>query len=135
MIRATLRIRDRNQVTLPAEVVTHLKLEPGDWLELTLSESGRMLLRPARLVTAGTAEAELLEQASLASVRSKRYTEFDSLDDFEKHVDALEEKDAFVRTPRAAEEVQITLSEKQRQKVLAAVAAALQDDSAAYSSE
>jgi bifunctional DNA-binding transcriptional regulator/antitoxin component of YhaV-PrlF toxin-antitoxin module len=130
MIRAAFRLRDRNQVTLPAEVVAQLQLQPGDWLELTVSDQGRATLRPARLVTAGTPEAAAIEQASLDSVRAKRYTEFQTLDDFEKHVDALEDGDAIVKFHRAPEDFHVRLSEqheklKNATKTLAAVAAEL----------
>ena len=46
MNRALVRLRDRNQITLPAEVVSGLGIEAGEWLELTVSNSNCVQLRP-----------------------------------------------------------------------------------------
>ena len=68
-------LRDRRQITLPRKVCEALKIEPGDHLELQISESGdALIIRPSRMVAldalralqqalaeSGITEEELLE--------------------------------------------------------------------------
>ena len=55
--RKFIRVRDRNQITLPAEVLEGLPIAVGDFLEVTRTERG-LELKPTRLVTVGTPAAE-----------------------------------------------------------------------------
>ena len=65
MSQHLVRLRERNQITLPAEIVRRLAIEPGALLELDLSSDGdHVELRHAKVVRAGTPRAEReLEQA------------------------------------------------------------------------
>ncbi len=65
MSQHLVRLRERNQITLPAEIVRRLAIEPGALLELELSPDGdHVELRHAEVVRAGTPRAEReLEQA------------------------------------------------------------------------
>ena len=68
-------LRDRRQITLPRKVCEELGIEPGDHLELQISESGdALIIRPSRMVAldalraiqqalaeSGITEEELLE--------------------------------------------------------------------------
>ena len=59
MIRELIRLRDRNQITLPSEIAERLSVEPGALLELILEpEHDYLELRRAEVVRAGTSQAE-----------------------------------------------------------------------------
>lgn len=64
--RKFLRIRDRNQVTLPADLMEALSLNPGDFLQLNWSGSGTMVLKTTKLVAAPSAAASREVKRALA---------------------------------------------------------------------
>jgi bifunctional DNA-binding transcriptional regulator/antitoxin component of YhaV-PrlF toxin-antitoxin module len=135
--RALVRLRDRNQVTLPAEVISRLGIEVGGWLELTLSDSNCVQLRPAQIVIAGTPEAEQLERSAAENVRRKNYSTFRSVEEFDHHLDRIEKADvmepAAPGQPAALVEMLSamhgTLREELKQKVMSAVEVALREES------
>ena len=55
-----IKIRERAQITLPAEVRRALKVESGDYLEAEVVEGG-LMLKPVALVDRETAKARLKE--------------------------------------------------------------------------
>lgn len=135
MNRALVRLRNRNQITLPSEVLSGLGLEAGDWLELTVSNSNCVQLRPARIVTADTPEAEQLEHAAAENVRRKNYSTFRSSEEFDRHLDKIANADV-IELPsesRTVEPVKMISSEELKQRVMSAVEAALRDKPATYS--
>jgi len=135
MNRALVRLRDRNQLTLPAEVISRLGLEAGDWLELTVSNLNCVQLRPARIVTADTPEAEELEQAAAENVRKKNYSTFRSPEEFDRHLDKLANADV-IELPAASqtpEPVKMISGAELKQKVMSAIEAVLRDEPASYS--
>jgi len=135
MNRALVRLRDRNQLTLPAEVISRLGLEAGDWLELTVSNLNCVQLRPARIVTADTPEAEELEQAAAENVRKKNYSTFRSPEEFDRHLDKLVNADV-IELPAASqtpEPVKMISGAELKQKVMSAIEAVLRDEPASYS--
>jgi bifunctional DNA-binding transcriptional regulator/antitoxin component of YhaV-PrlF toxin-antitoxin module len=135
MNRALVRLRNRNQITLPSEVLSGLGLEAGDWLELTVSNSNCVQLRPARIVTADTPEAEQLEHAAAENVRRKNYSTFRSSEEFDRHLDKIANADV-IELPsesRTVEPVKMISSEELKQRVMSAVEAALRDEPATYS--
>jgi len=133
MNRALVRLRNRNQITLPAEVISRLGLEAGDWLELTVSNSNCVQLRPARIVTADTPEAERLEHAAAENVRRKNYSTFRSPEEFDRHLDKIANADV-IELPAASQTPEpVKMVSELKQKVMAAVEAALRDEPASYS--
>jgi len=135
MNRALVRLRDRNQLTLPAEVISRLGLEAGDWLELTVSNLNCVQLRPARIVTADTPEAQELEQAAAENVRQKNYSTFRSPEEFDRHLDKLVNADV-IELPAASqtpEPVKMISGAELKQKVMSAIEAVLRDEPASYS--
>jgi antitoxin component of MazEF toxin-antitoxin module len=135
MNRALVRLRNRNQITLPSAILSGLGLEAGDWLELTVSNSNCVQLRPARIVTADTPEAEQLEHAAAENVRRKNYSTFRSSEEFDRHLDKIANADV-IELPsesRTVEPVKMISSEELKQRVMSAVEAALRDKPATYS--
>ena len=134
MNRALIRLRNRNQITLPAEVVSGLGIKVGEWLELTVSNSNCLQLRPARIVTADTPQAEQLEHAAAENVRRKNYSTFRSSEEFERHLDKIANADviALPTESRTVEPVKMISSEELKQRVMSAVEAALRDQPATY---
>jgi len=135
MNRALVRLRNRNQITLPAEVVSGLGIEAGEWLELTVSNSNCVQLRPARIVTADTPEAEQLEQAAAENVRQKNYSTFRSPEEFDRHLDKIATAD-LIELPAASqtpEPVKMISGAELKQKVMSAIEAVLRDEPASYS--
>jgi len=133
MNRALVRLRNRNQITLPAEVISSLGLEAGDWLKLTVSNSNCVQLRPARIVTADTPEAERLEHAAAENVRRKNYSTFRSPEEFDRHLDKIANADV-IELPAASQTPEpVKMVSELKQKVMAAVEAALRDEPASYS--
>jgi AbrB family looped-hinge helix DNA binding protein len=77
-----VRLRRRNQITLPAAIVDSLGLEEGDYLATVLAEEGVVRLRPAKLVTGGTPEAERAIRRAEADVAAGRTEQYDSVREF-----------------------------------------------------
>jgi bifunctional DNA-binding transcriptional regulator/antitoxin component of YhaV-PrlF toxin-antitoxin module len=74
-----IRLRGRNQITLPDSVVRALSLEEGDHLAAVVDEDGIVRLRAARIEVAGTpGAARAIEQAE-ADLKAGRTLEFDSV--------------------------------------------------------
>ena len=76
--RKFIRVRERNQITLPSEVISGLPIHPGDFLEISQTAAGLILLKPTALVTVGSSEA--IHQESLANddISKHRYGAFNS---------------------------------------------------------
>jgi AbrB family looped-hinge helix DNA binding protein len=73
-----IRLRQRGQLTLPKTVRDRLHVGEGDFLEVVGSSGNRLVLRPARLVTAGTSEAAAIDRAAESDIAEGRYETFDS---------------------------------------------------------
>lgn len=71
-----IRLRQRGQLTLPKTVRDRLHVEEGDFLEVVGSSGDRLVLRPARLVTSGSAEAAAIDRAADADIAAGRYESF-----------------------------------------------------------
>jgi hypothetical protein len=76
-----IRLRKKNQLTLPAEFVEELKLGEGALLGATL-EQGSIRLREARVAVVGSPEAEDQERQAKEEIRQGRYTTFATPEDF-----------------------------------------------------
>jgi hypothetical protein len=76
-LRKFVRVRDRNQITLPAG----LPVRSGDFVEIVLAEDGRISMTPAVLVAAGTREAAEQEAAADQDIAKGRYKTFSSAEE------------------------------------------------------
>lgn len=81
MIRKCIRLRGRNQITLPGEVAGRLRLREGDFLEVVVPDEGPIQMLPARLVKMGTPEAEAAEDRAEEDIRSGQTLRFGSTDE------------------------------------------------------
>ena len=121
MAREYARLRERNQVTLPASVVEQMGLNLGDIVEFSTNGKGGVQLHPAKIVKVGSAEARQEENAAKQDIQEGRYTLIRSVGDFRKHVDKLRKgEDPSVAEPEAEH-----LTESQRHDVEALVQAML----------
>jgi bifunctional DNA-binding transcriptional regulator/antitoxin component of YhaV-PrlF toxin-antitoxin module len=117
MAREYARLRERNQVTLPASVVEQMGLNLGDIVEFSANGKGGVQLHPAKIVKVGTAEARQEENAAKQDIQEGRYTLIRSVGDFRKHVEKLRKGEA----PSVAEPEAEHLTESQRHDVEALV--------------
>jgi bifunctional DNA-binding transcriptional regulator/antitoxin component of YhaV-PrlF toxin-antitoxin module len=111
------RLRERNQVTLPASVVEQMGLNLGDMVEFSTHGKGGVQLHPAKIVKVGSAEARQEENAAKQDIQEGRYTPIRSVGDFRKHVEKLRKGEA----PSVAEPEAEHLTESQRHDVEALV--------------
>jgi len=78
-MRRMLRVRGRNQITIPAQIVERLGLVEDDFLYVTLNEEAlTVTLQPARLAVAGTQEAEREAQNAKEDFATGRVQRFES---------------------------------------------------------
>jgi len=101
VLRELVRLRDRNQVTLPSAIAAKLSVRPGDLLELILTEKGHVELRHARVVVAGTDEAAREERLAMNDVREGKYSTFNTPQEFDRYVDRLREQAEKIDEPVA----------------------------------
>jgi hypothetical protein len=126
MIRDLLRLRNRNQLTLPSRVTEKLSLEPGALLELTLTDAGHVELRPARIATVGSPEADREERQAMKDIEHGRYAEFKSVEQFEND---LRERAAGKERGRLAEDISTLRTRmKELTQELERVTSAIQQD-------
>jgi bifunctional DNA-binding transcriptional regulator/antitoxin component of YhaV-PrlF toxin-antitoxin module len=121
MAREYARLRERNQVTLPASVVEQMGLNLGDMVEFSTNGKGGVQLHPAKIVKVGSAEARQEESAAKQDIQEGRYTQIRSVGDFRKHVEKLRKGEA----PSVAEPEAEHLTESQRHDVETVVEAML----------
>jgi bifunctional DNA-binding transcriptional regulator/antitoxin component of YhaV-PrlF toxin-antitoxin module len=117
MAREYARLRERNQVTLPASVVEQMGLNLGDIVEFSTNGKGGVQLHPAKIVKVGSVEARQEENAAKQDIQEGRYTLIRSVGDFRKHVERLRKGEA----PSVAEPEAEHLTESQRHDVEALV--------------
>ena len=117
MAREYSRLRERNQVTLPASVVEQMGLNLGDIVEFSSNGNGGVQLHPAKIVKMGSAEARQEENAAKQEIQEGRYTLIRSIGDFRKHVEKLRKGEV----PSVAEPETEHLTESQRHDVEAVV--------------
>lgn len=94
-----VRLRGKNQITLPESVISALELEEGDYLAAVTGEDGTVRLRPARLDVAGTSGAEKAIQRAKGDIAAGRTEQFDSIQDLTsdmlaKHREQMKEGEA-----------------------------------------
>jgi AbrB family looped-hinge helix DNA binding protein len=76
-----IRVRERNQLTLPKEVSTALQVKEGDFLEVW-THGNAVVLRPTRIVPFGSPEGEAEHQRAVQDFQEGRYKRFDSIEGF-----------------------------------------------------
>ena len=103
--RGFARLRERNQLTLPQAVVDSMGLGLGDLVEFAATDQGTIEVRPARIVTVGTPEAQREEEAGREDIRQGRYSVIGNLDEFKQHMDRVRqgERPAASEVARAKE--------------------------------
>ena len=117
MAREYARLRERNQLTLPASVVEQMGLGLGDMVEFSTNGKGGVQMHPARIMKVGTAEARQEEQAAKDDIQAGRYTAIRSVSDFRKHIDKLRKGEI----PPAEEPQTEHLTDAQRHDIEAVV--------------
>ncbi len=86
MDKKYVRVRDRHQITLPAELLSGLPIRVGDFIEIARTDNGSLIMRPTRLVTVGTPEAEQSEETARQNVAEGKYDTFTSVEDVRDHL-------------------------------------------------
>lgn len=84
------RVNERNQVTIPPDVLEKLSVEPGDYIEIS-SENGEVTLKPVRIAGdewSGDDWKEL-ERLVKEQLRQRQYKEYKSADSAKKHLKRL----------------------------------------------
>ena len=68
--RKFVRLRERNQVTLPNEILSAMPIDVGDFLEVGLTQEGLLVMTPTKLITsvnsAGARHQESLADKDIA---------------------------------------------------------------------
>lgn len=85
MPRKNVRLREKNQVTIPTEVIEQLYLQEGEQLEGTI-ENGRIVLIPVITIEKDqawfwTEEWQKGEREADEDIKSGRVKKFDNVDD------------------------------------------------------
>ena len=86
MLRKVVRLRGRNQFTLPGEITAALSVQEGDFFEVTMTDLGQVQLTPARLVRMGTSEAEQEDRRAEEDIRAGKFDTFESAEAFANHL-------------------------------------------------
>lgn len=107
MVRKIIRVRHRNQVTIPKKVSEDLAVGEGDLLEL-VSAGEELVLRPLRLPVKGTPEAEEAVRLAEKDLDEGRSMSFDSV---EKVLGFLGLGGEVISRPDEAHLVQVALDE------------------------
>jgi transcriptional regulator with AAA-type ATPase domain len=82
MVRKFIYIRSRNQITLPIEVVSHLGVGEGDYLQVEMGSAGKAQFAPARLAVVDTAAAAEQDRLAEEEIRTGQFETFNDVDSF-----------------------------------------------------
>ncbi len=91
-MRALTKLTSGGQVTLPKEIRVKTNMQPGDFVEVTLDEEGRIVLTPKKLVDASqayfwTEEWQKEERKADEDIRAGRVKRFKSAADAVKYLE------------------------------------------------
>jgi bifunctional DNA-binding transcriptional regulator/antitoxin component of YhaV-PrlF toxin-antitoxin module len=92
-----VRLRERNQLTLPSEFADKLKVKPGSLLELIIEadkEDVHIELRHAEVVRAGTGAAKRSEERAKKDIREGRFTTYANTAELAEHMKQTRENEA-----------------------------------------
>jgi DNA-binding NtrC family response regulator len=96
MVRKFIYLRSRNQITLPNEVISHLAVGEGDYLQVEIGPAGKAQIAPARLAAAGTPQAAEQNNQAEEEIRTG---EFDTFRDVGSFARSLKEDQPEVSVP------------------------------------
>ena len=93
MARKLVRIRAKNQITLPADVVSYLNVREDDYVQVEVTPQGVAQIAPARLAVLGTPEAAEANRRAEEDFKAGRVLRFENADAFSKFLlgDAAEQ--------------------------------------------
>jgi DNA-binding NtrC family response regulator len=128
MVRKFIYIRSRNQITLPSELVSHLQVGEGDYLQVEIGSSGKAQLAPARLAVVGSAEAAAQDAQAEEQIKS---TEFRTLHDVESFTHSIGKSQPQVVQAESDTEGPASLDELERELIAATLRATNWNRSAA----
>ena len=74
-----IKVRERNQLTLPKELSKALQVQEGDFLEVSRLGNA-VVLRPTRIVPFGSPEGEAEHRRAVQDFEEGRYKSFDSIE-------------------------------------------------------
>jgi AbrB family looped-hinge helix DNA binding protein len=92
MTKKYVRIRERNQITLPAEIIEGLPISVGDFLEITRTENNSIQLRPTALIIMQTDQAKKAEELALKESAMQEAQTIASADGFRKRLNRGKER-------------------------------------------
>ena len=124
MTRQFIRVRGRNQITLPHGVANHLNIASGGVLEYRVRQ-GRIELYPAKIAAVGSAEAKLAEREAIREINEGEFTSIRSVEEFDRHLDSILGKNSTAAAVHGASSLS-GLSEVQKQEITALVETALE---------
>jgi DNA-binding NtrC family response regulator len=82
MVRKFIYLRSRNQITLPNEVVSHLAVGEGDYLQVEIGPAGKAQIAPARLAVVGTPQAAEQNNQAEEEIRTGEFDTFRDVGSF-----------------------------------------------------
>lgn len=97
MSRHLVRLRERNQLTLPAEYAEKLGVEPESLLELILGTDGdgvHVELRHAQVVRANTPQAKLSKQRARKDIEEGGFSTFANPEELALHMKQTRDAEA-----------------------------------------
>ena len=100
MIRKYVRLRERNQITLPAEILEGLPVKVGDFLEISRTEDNKIGVRPTELVIMNTKMEEQEAKLALEPEAMAKAGEITSVEQLQAHLDAVKEKEMLAEKAR-----------------------------------
>ncbi|HLH06928.1 MAG TPA: hypothetical protein VKW78_06810 [Terriglobales bacterium] len=91
-IRKYVRLRERNQITLPAELLEGLAVEIGGFLEISRGADNSIQLRPTALVVMNAEHLNEQEKAALEPAAMEQAKSITTPEQFIKRVQDSEKK-------------------------------------------
>ena len=105
MARKFLHIRSRNQITLPREIVSHLDVGEGDYLQIEVAPGGKAQIAAARLATVGTPEAAQQDREAEEEIKLGQYRTFRDSASFARSLRG-DQSETPLPLPRSIEEIE-----------------------------
>jgi AbrB family looped-hinge helix DNA binding protein len=80
--RKFVRLRDRNQITLPNEIVEAINISSGDFVEVLLTEEGSIHIQPIRIISSlNSTEARQQEALADKEIEEKKFGKLSDIDE------------------------------------------------------
>jgi bifunctional DNA-binding transcriptional regulator/antitoxin component of YhaV-PrlF toxin-antitoxin module len=89
---AYVRLRERNQITLPNAVVERMGLRQGDVIEFSVNSRGVVQLHAAKIVKVGSPEAAQEVREAMKEIDQGKYTLIRNVEELQKHVAKVREE-------------------------------------------